>query len=147
MEISESYQTQIIIKSSQKRIFRAITKEIDQWWGKTDSKIGDLGDSFIVSWGAPWYMFKIVAFNPDGRMVWECVDANQIISGLEGVQREWVGTTIHWNIIPIDGEGCELTIIHKGLIPEMICYEVCSTTWDRYIHLELKKYLESGVKG
>jgi hypothetical protein len=60
MDTSESYQTQIIIKSSQERIFQALTKDIGQWWGETDGKVSAVEDTFTVSWGEPWYMFKIV---------------------------------------------------------------------------------------
>ena len=127
-------------------VFKALTKELSLWWGKQDKPVSAKGDVFRVSWGEPWYEFNVIEYEPDLTVTWECVDANQIIGGLEGVQKEWVGSQVRWKIEKLDGGKCRISCLHKGLTPSLICYDVCSSTWNRYIHFELKEYLESGVK-
>ena len=57
------------------------------WWGKQSAIPAAVLDEFKVQWGEPWYEFRVVEFEANRKMVWECIDASQIIKGLEGVQK------------------------------------------------------------
>ena len=124
-------------------VFNALTTQIGDWWGDQDKPAYKEGDSFTMSWGEPWYQFKIVEFIANKKVVWECIDSKQIIGNLVGVEKEWVGTKLHWSIESIDENEIQLTFLHEGLVPEFICYDFCSNTWDRFIKFNLKKYLEN----
>ncbi len=139
---SKDYQISITVQANREAVFRALTKEIELWWGNTDAVIEEKGAIFTVSWGEPWYQFKVIDYQENVQITWECIDANQIIGNLEGVEKEWVGTKLYWEIKPIDQTKVQLSLIHQGLVPKFICYDVCSSTWDSYIGLHLKKYLE-----
>ncbi|MGH1366346.1 MAG: hypothetical protein ACRBF0_22490 [Calditrichia bacterium] len=136
------YKTSVIIKANQRSVFEGLTKHIDSWWGKTDRPVSGLSDEFTVSWGEPWYRFKVIDFKPDEKISWECIDSRQIISGLQGVEKEWVGTKQHWDVKRMDAETVEVSFYHEGLVPDFICYDVCSRTWGSYIATHLKSFLE-----
>lgn len=141
-EVSKDYRQLISIKTSKKLAFTALTKGIDHWWGEVDHPAGAVGDVFTVSWGEPWYKFKIVEYEPFSKITWECVDANQIIEGLEGVEKEWVGTKLIWQIENTGDDMVQISVEHNGLVPEFICFNFCSSTWDHFINESLKNYLE-----
>jgi len=137
-----SYTTSTVIEADAQSVFEALTSCIDSWWGKVDHPIEKAGDVFTVSWGEPWYQFRVIEYLPNERVSWECIDANQIIAGMQGVEKEWVGTKVTWNIEPMDETEIELTLLHEGLVPEFLCFDVCSRTWDSYIKTHLKRFLE-----
>lgn len=137
-----SYSTSLAVKSSAAKVLEALSTKIEDWWGDQDKPAQQLGDIFTISWGEPWYQFKVVEYIPNKKVVWECIDSNQIIGDLEGVQKEWVGTQLKWTINTVNENEIELHFKHEGLVPEFICYDVCSNTWDSFIAVNLKEYLE-----
>ncbi len=137
-----SYSTKITVRSSEERAFEALSTHIGEWWGDQDKPAKHLGDVFTMSWGEPWYKFKVVAYVPNQEIIWKCIDAKQIIGELEGVEKEWVGTQLQWKIHKLNDQEVELQFKHEGLVHEFICYDFCSNTWDRFIDFSLKKYLE-----
>ena len=141
-----NYSSTVIIGVPASNIFRALTSDINAWWGDTDRQINKKGDVFKVSWGEPWYLFEVIEYQKDSLIEWKCIDANQIISGLEGVQKEWVGSVVHWNIERLSDQVSRLFIEHRGLTEALTCYEFCSSTWNRFLHIALKNYLESSIK-
>ena len=124
-EIKENndYRQSVLVSTNHQKTFEALSLNIDQWWGDVDNPPQKLGDVFTVSWGEPWYQFKITEYNPFEKITWECIDANQIIGGLEGVEKEWVGTKLSWEIKNTNSNEVQVTGTHQGLIPQFICYD------------------------
>jgi len=145
MEAKEGYSVSIDIATTPAKAFNALSENIDKWWGKTDQAALKTGGIFTVSWGEPWYQFQLIEIVPEEKLVWECIDANQIIDDLEGVQKEWVGTRIVWTISVISDGMVRIDLVHEGLVPTFICYEVCSRTWGSYVTEHLKHYLEKSA--
>jgi len=141
-EQNKDYKKTVLITSNKEDVFKSLTKEISNWWGNMDNIVQKKGDIFTVSWGEPWYKFKVIEFNPFNIITWECIDCNQIIGDLKGVEKEWVGTKLQWKIKPIKDNEVEVSLIHQGLIPEFTCFKVCSFAWDSFIGNSLKNYLE-----
>jgi len=143
MDLKEkSYSTELRVKTSEEDAFEALSTKIGDWWGDQDKTAQQLGDVFTMSWGEPWYKFKIVEYVPNKKITWECIDSKQIIGDLDGVEKEWVGTQLQWTINKLNEGEIELQFRHEGLVPEFICYDFCSNTWNRFIEFNLKKYLE-----
>jgi len=146
MEATEkSYSTKVVAKTTAEKAFKALTVELEKWWGEQDYHAHALGDVFKVSWGEPWYQFKVIEYQLNEKLVWECIDAHQIIIDLDGVQKEWVDTTLVWDIKPITGEEVEISFVHKGLVQKFICYDVCSSAWCSFVGSSLKNYLEESI--
>jgi len=79
-QLDSSYSRSVEIAKSAGVIFLALTNDLQAWWGKMDHPVDAVGDVFKVSWGEPWYQFKVVRYEPGIRIDWRCIDANQIIS-------------------------------------------------------------------
>ena len=141
-DMDSSYSRSIKINASSNAIFHALTKDLQGWWGRMDRPVSKTGDVFTVSWGEPWYRFQVSNFEAPTSLRWKCIDANQIIHGLEGVQKEWVGTELDWKIEEISPAVSRVTFTHMGLVPEFKCYDFCSAAWDRFFGEGLKTYLE-----
>jgi hypothetical protein len=136
-----SYRTSIELNGSKATVFTAISNTLEAWWGKQNVKIDREGIIFKVSWGEPWYLFKVTTFQPNTEMVWECIDANQKIPGLTGVEKEWIGTKIHWRLTEIEPRLTRLNFKHEGLVPEFICFNFCSQSWEHFLKESLKPYI------
>lgn len=137
----DSYHTSLEILAPRASVFRAISQKLSDWWGQQDVPVDQAGLIFKVSWGEPWYQFEVKEYQPPQNMVWECIDANQKISGLEGVEKEWVGTRIHWELQALDPARTHLEFQHEGLVPDFLCFDFCSQTWEHFLKEELVGYL------
>lgn len=136
------YTTALEINRSNQAVFAAISKELGAWWGHQDNLANQIRASFKVSWGEPWYQFRVINYVEHLAMTWECIDANQIIKGLDDVQKEWVGTKVHWKLEPLESKKTRLIFKHEGLVPDFICFQVCSTAWSDFLHQHLVAYLK-----
>ncbi len=135
------FKTSLLINSPRELVFEAITKKLDLWWGNQDQPISQDNIEFTVSWGKPWYRFKVLKYIENQTVVWECTDANQIIQGLDGVQKEWVGTQIHWKLNAVSDQETQLFFEHKGLIPSFICFDFCVNSWQYFLEERLIKFI------
>ena len=140
---SNSYATLIEMSANPEIVFNAISTKLGDWWGEQSAPIQSENTVFKVSWGLPWYEFKVVKFEKNELMIWKCTDAHQIIEGLEGVEKEWVGTKIHWNLKAVDSNSTQLYFTHEGLVPQFVCFNFCSATWDRFLKDRLVSYVEN----
>ena len=136
-----NYKTSIDINSPPEMLFEAISKNLGDWWGNQDKLIEKRGIIFKVSWGEAWYKFEVVKYLKNQEMTWKCIDANQKIEGLTDVEKEWVGTEIHWKVKRLDNNRSLLEFEHKGLIPEFICFNFCSDSWSHFLEQSLVNYL------
>ncbi|MEP5613362.1 MAG: SRPBCC domain-containing protein [Cyclobacteriaceae bacterium] len=131
------YSKQITYSTSAESLFTAITQNLDQWWGKTDTSVEKKGDEFKVSFGHAFWKFRVSEFTPNEKLTWECVD------GQPEFEHEWVGTKVHWNISG-DVEKTQLSFTHEGLTPSFECYDVCAPTWDMFLTTSLRSFVEKG---
>ena len=137
----EDYNCTLYLPNSKERVFEAISSEVSLWWGKTDVSKTKADSVFKVSWGEPWYQFRVTDFEEGRHMTWLCIDANQIIKGLEGIQKEWVGTSIHWSVESTGENTSILHFKHEGLTPKLICFDFCSSTWNMFLKDRLVSFL------
>ncbi len=135
------YTTKLEIPNSRHAIFMAISGELGKWWGEQDRLIEKKDTVFKVSWGEPWYQFKVTEYKENELMIWECIDANQLIPGLTGVEKEWVGTKILWNLTEISSNATLLLFKHQGLTPDFLCFDFCSSSWEHFLKDRLVAYL------
>jgi hypothetical protein len=139
-----TYTQQVTISSNSERIFNAITENIPKWWGKTDFPVRKLGNEFTTSFDRTYWKFRISEFIPNSKIDWECIDARHIHQGFNGIEKEWVGTVVEWNINQISDSESILSFRHNGLTPDLNCYEICTPAWDRFVTVSLKSFIETG---
>lgn len=134
----ENYYQEIIVKTTIKKAFAALTKNIDLWWGKTEEPLTKVGDTFIVNFGDANWSFKVTEFDPSIKVTWECIGGNPDFNA------EWIGDVLYWNIEKLNDK-VKISLLQKGLTPEMNCYEICNLGWNHYITKSLQSYLENGI--
>jgi len=137
------YRTRIDTSANMNSCFCAITKEVDKWWGKVDNSVNKLGDEFSIFFGDTEWRFAITQYIPFKKVIWSCIKANHVHSGLEDIQEEWLNTEVEWIVTEAEHK-TEITITHKGLTEHLNCYEVCKSGWDYFLLTSLKDYLETG---
>ncbi|MBT8298216.1 MAG: hypothetical protein HKP42_07780 [Maribacter sp.] len=137
------YKNQISTSATKKHSFYAIANKIDKWWGKTDNSISKIDDEFSIFFGDTEWRFKIKEYLPFEKISWVCIKANHVHGNLANIEKEWLNSELHWNIMNDNGK-TEISFIHKGLTPDLNCYEVCEAGWDYFISTSLKNYLDSG---
>lgn len=139
----ESYNSSIMLKTTADSVFNALTKAIPSWWTEMYKGHSDkLGDHFIVHFGDPVYKrMEVVELIDNAKVVWFVEDSLIAIPGLIN-QTEWIGTSIIWEIIEKE-DYAEVNLTHKGLLPTIECYAVCTDGWRQFI-ASLKLYLETG---
>lgn len=74
------------------------------------------------------------------RVIWQVVDNH---FSFTDDAKEWKGTEIHFEITEI-GPKTELRFTHLGLVPAYQCFEVCSGSWDFYLHTSLRGLIRTG---
>nr|WP_321232394.1 SRPBCC domain-containing protein [uncultured Psychroserpens sp.] len=132
-----NYQKQIEVSATTKEIFKALTEDIHLWWSNTSQSKQKMGGQFTVHFeNEYWWTFKILEFRPNHEIVWKCID------GEPDFNKEWIGHILHWEIIE-DVSTSKINFHQAGLTPEIMCYDICSTTWDMFITERLKTHLDS----
>lgn len=138
-----NYEKKINFDINHKKVFNAISLDLGLWWGDQSHKINSVNQIFKVSWGEPWYQFKVVEYGPFQKMSWQCIDANQKIDGLKNVEKEWVDTIIHWHFKKLNNDKTILHFVHEGLNPGILCFDFCSKSWDHFLLDKLSNHLNS----
>ena len=103
-----------------------------------------LDDEFTTSFDKTFWKFKILEFKPNSKIVWQCIDAKHIHTGFDGIEKEWIGTNVEWNLEEKSHNETILNFTHNGLVPELNCYEICYPAWERFVTQSLKSFVETG---
>ncbi len=142
-KITEEYKISVGINSDTQKIFNALTKHIDKWWGTFDGSAENIGDEFEVSFDKDSYWgFRIIELIPNEKVVWKCNESHQD-HHVKGMDKEWLNSTLHWKLIE-ENENTFIDFYHEGLYTTNACYDVCSSGWNFYIATSLKEFLETG---
>ena len=68
----------------------------------------------------------------------------QRVAQLDASKTEWLGSQAHWRIEAAGGE-TRIDFVHRGLTPDLRCYDVCEAGWDHFFVDSLKAYLDHGL--
>ena len=140
----ENYQKSVIVNANNQLIFKALTEEVNKWWSDIEGSSKDKGDIFRISFGKESYWrFSLTELKINKKLVWKCIESHQD-HNLKGIDEEWLNSEITWTISE-EGSNSKIDFLHKGLITDGVCYDVCSNAWDFYILDSLKSYLETGI--
>ncbi|WP_353780074.1 SRPBCC domain-containing protein [Winogradskyella sp. 3972H.M.0a.05] len=135
METTQDYTISIPLETSKQELFSALNENLGQWWGTISNSNFKEGGRFTVTFENDyWWTFQILEFTPNEELIWKCID------GEPDFNKEWIGHVLHWSIIEVNHKTV-LKFHQAGLNPTVDCYEICSTTWDRFLVKELKQFL------
>ena len=136
----ENYQCSISVKATAEDSFQAINN-VPEWWAKKVVGSSDhLNDVFMIDWGETWVKFKITDFDANKKITWHCTDC---YLGWLKDKTEWKGTTVVFELASEPG-GTKIDFTHKGLVPQVECYDQCVKGWDQYVKGSLVGLLNEG---
>ena len=137
----QDYHTSITVDATAHEAFKSINS-VTKWWTENlEGNSQKLNDEFTVRFGDVHVSKqKLVEVVPDKKVVWLVTDSR--LNFVKDKQ-EWTNTKISFEIA---GKGAKTQIIfsHIGLVPEIECYQGCSSAWSEYIHGSLFKLLTEG---
>jgi hypothetical protein len=120
-------------------VFQAILNVREWWSGYYDEEFDGnsemLNDefSFRAGGGLHYSKQKIVELSPNKKVVWLITDSE--LSFLDK-KDEWTGSHIIFEITEMHGK-TQLSFTHKGLTPEIECYDSCAPAWTQYLQNKL----------
>lgn len=124
-----------------------MTVGIENWWTKPDAPLIKLGDraKFTFPPGKSYWTFEVTLLEPHERIEMTCVEAAHLHEGQpKEIELEWLGTKVIWEI-SLKGDETDIRIERVGLVPTLLCYDICEAGWDLFFVDSLKTYLNTGV--
>ncbi len=116
--------------------------DIKQWWfglynETITGKSKKINDTFTFKAGDGVHdtTQKLIELEPGKKIVWQITNSN--LSFLKEVN-EWTDTKIRFDLLK-DGDKTKVTFTHEGLVPEIECYDACSSAWNGYLENFKKK--------
>ena len=118
---------------------------IRHWWThycEMDARVG--GQAAFRFPKAEFYaVVQIARLGPDRCVEWKCLDSKDSEQSGFSDLRDWIGTTLRFEVAAVDSNHSQLTFTHVGLGP-LECFGVCSNAWSFYLYDSLRDYLERG---
>ncbi len=117
----------------------AVINDVRSWWaGDIDGVTDVLGATFTYSVADLHQSTQQITELVPGELVsWRVVDG--LIRFVED-QSEWTDTVVRFEIAPSD-VGTQVRFTHIGLVPDIECYESCSSAWRYYVGTCLRNRL------
>ena len=135
------YTTTYAVDQSPEEVFAAVLNVPAWWTGDFAGSADEVGAEFSYRHPPQHYSVqRVVELEPARRVVWRVTDSNlSFISE----PAEWTGSEIAFDIVPTSS-GTELRFTHVGLVPDVECYDACSTAWLHYINGSLRSLITTG---
>lgn len=136
-----NYTTSILVNQSQAEIYEAVNNVRGWWQGEIKGNTDNINEVFSYQMtDVHFSKQKIVELIPNKRVAWLVTESN--ISFVEN-KDEWIDTQISFDISTV-GKQTQLTFTHKGLTPELECYDNCSNAWGNLIQKSLYSLITNG---
>lgn len=136
------------VDQSAKEVFDAILN-VRGWWSglygeEIEGTANKLNDEFTFRAGGGMHYSKqkLIELIPEKKVVWLVTESN--LSFLEK-PNEWTNTKICFEIHELKGK-TKVIFTHRGLFPDIECYNECSNAWSQYMHqfmLKLKRQFKA----
>jgi Activator of Hsp90 ATPase homolog 1-like protein len=135
------YTTTFAVDQMPKRAFEAINNVRGWWSGEIEGSTNKLGDEFTYRYKDIHYSKqKLIEVVPDEKVVWLVLDA---YLNFAQDKAEWNGTKIIFEVSK-KGDKTEVRFTHQGLVPQIECFENCSSAWGYYINSSLRSLIATG---
>ncbi|MBD0332349.1 MAG: SRPBCC domain-containing protein [Chitinophagaceae bacterium] len=141
-----NYTKTYLVDKSPNEVFNALTN-VRGWWSglyseEIEGSSNKLDDEFTfrAGGGAHYSKQKLVEIIPDKKIVWLVTDSKLTFLKKED---EWTGTKLSFEISKQEDK-TQVRFIHLGLVPEIECYDSCSSAWSQYLEQFLSSSITAG---
>ena len=141
----KNYQCDILLTAPVSTVYEALTTQsgIRAWWTVSSDAGTAVGDEITIRFGTTFKVMCIESLRPNAEVRWRVIDAQLDVPGLTRT-KEWIGTTIAFQLEPQSASVTRLSMEHIGLTPQVECYDLCSQGWIQFLG-SLKSYVETGT--
>ena len=131
----------ITVDQSPEQAFNAICNVAGWWQGEIKGKSSKLDDQFIYKMGDTHFSIqKVHEFVPNKKLVWLVTESK--LNFLK-YKSEWTATKVIFDIVE-EGNKTKVLFTHKGLVPELECYDACSNAWTQLLQKSLFSLITTG---
>jgi hypothetical protein len=139
--VSQNLTAAFTVDQTPEEAFAAINNVRGWWSGDIEGGTGKLGDIFTYRYQDVHYSKQeITEFIPGKKVAWHVLDG--YLNFVED-KTEWTGTDITFDISK-RGDKTEVRFTHIGLVPEVECFNACSSAWGFYITGSLRSLIATG---
>lgn len=138
---NHNFTTSLLVDQSPMEVFNAINNVREWWSGNIQGDTKALDDEFTYRMkDIHFSKHKLTEVIPGKKVVWLITD-----SSLNFIKdkTEWTGTKIIFDISRTGGR-TKLVFTQEGLVPELECYDACSSAWTDYVQNSLCDLITSG---
>jgi uncharacterized protein YndB with AHSA1/START domain len=126
----KDFTTSFTFTQTPQQVFDAVTNVCGWWSEGLEGQSAQQGDEFVYRHKDVHYSrHRLTEVIPHKKVVWLTTDAS--INFVDD-KTEWTGTTITFDIDETNGQ-TTLRFTHKGLTPQLDCFEACSGGWNYYL--------------
>jgi uncharacterized protein YndB with AHSA1/START domain len=137
----QNYTTAFTVDNTPEEAFAAVTNVRGWWSEEIEGNTDRLGEEFKYHFqDVHRATMKITEFVPNERVAWHVIEN---YFSFTKDKTEWTGTDIVFEISP-KGDKTEVRFMHKGLVPEYECFDICSNAWGTYINGSLQNLITTG---
>jgi len=138
---THDFTTTLLVNQSPATVFNAVNQPQNWWSGEFEGSSARLNDEFIYRY-KEFHMSsqRVVEMIPDQKVVWLVTGSSL---NFTKDSNEWTGTKISFEITEKDGK-TELLFSHIGLVPEIECFDSCSSAWTQLIREGLFSLITTG---
>jgi hypothetical protein len=138
---NRDYTTTFAVDQTPAEVFAAINNVRGWWSGEIDGSTNELGDEFTYRYeDVHRSKQKVTELIQDKKVVWHVLEATL---NFVRDKTEWTGTDIAFDIAR-HGDKTEVRFTHFGLVPEVECFNDCSSAWGFYVGSSLRNLVISG---
>ncbi|MEJ5994452.1 SRPBCC family protein [Pedobacter sp. Du54] len=136
-----NFTTTLFVKQSPEEVFTAINNVRGWWQGDIEGNTTQLDDEFSYRMNDVHFSKQeIVELIPNEKITWLVKDSNLSFTRKTD---EWTGTSISFEIAEINNK-TQVRFTHVGLVPEIECYDGCSSAWEQLIQESLQSLITTG---
>jgi uncharacterized protein YndB with AHSA1/START domain len=144
---TKDFQLERVYPAPVSRLYDQFATEagIRNWWTifcSMDERLGGRA-AFRFPSSDFYAIAEIVRLEPGRCVEWRVVDAQHPASAGFADPRDWVGTSIRFEVGALDPNRSRLAFTHVGLAP-LECAGVCVKGWTFYLDHSLRRYFETG---